>query len=70
VYCGRFTKAKNRDCIAQNTFEKHLQNTAKHRKTLAKQSQNAFCEITPQNTAKRTQTAQKCHKTLKARAYH
>jgi len=53
--------------LSQNT--KHLQNSAKHRKTkhktLAKQSQNAFCEITAQNTVKRTQNAaQKRHKTL------
>ena len=57
VYCGRFPRAKKFDCIAQNTFHK---TSAKHRKTpqnTAKQfsntvSQNAFCEITSQNTAK------------------
>jgi len=61
VYCGRFPRAKNFDCIAQNTFHK---TSAKHRKTpqnTAKQSQNAFCEITSQNTAKQTQNAQDCH---------
>jgi len=44
-----------RDCtIAQK--QKHLSqmfSAAKLRKTLAKQSQNAFCKITSQNTAKR-----------------
>jgi len=53
VYCGSFPKAKKIDCIAQNTFHK---TSAKHRKTpqnAAKQSPNAFCEITSQNTAKR-----------------
>jgi len=57
VYCGRFPRAKNFDCIAQNTFHK---TAAKHRKTpqnTAKQSQNALCEITSQNTSKRTQNA-------------
>jgi len=49
VYCGRFPRAKNRDCIAQNTFHnKHLQNisqnTAKHSQN-TKQSQNAFCVL-------------------------
>jgi len=40
LYCGRFQRAKKFDCIAQNTFHKtsakHLQNTAKHRKTVTK----------------------------------
>jgi len=52
VYCGRFQRAKKIDCIAQNTFHK---TSAKHRKTpqnAAKLSQNAFCEITSQNTVK------------------
>jgi len=64
MYCGRFQRAKNFDCIAQNTFHK---TSAKHRKTpqnTAKQSQNAFCEITSQNNAKQTQNAQKSHKTV------
>jgi len=34
--------------FAKTPFTKQLQNTAKRRKTLAKQSQNAFCEITSQ----------------------
>jgi len=53
AYCGRFQRAKQFDCIiAQNIFHK---TSAKHRKTpqnTAKQSQNEFCEITSQNTAK------------------
>jgi len=67
VYCGSFPRAKKIDCIAQNTFHK---TSAKHRKTLqntAKQSQNAFCEITSHNTAKvtlNTPNARKRHKTL------
>jgi len=64
VYCGRFQRAKNFDCISQNTFHK---TSAKHRKTpqnTAKQSQNAFCEITSQNTVKQTQNAQKSYKTV------
>jgi len=61
VYCGHFPRAKKFDCIAQNTFHK---TSAKHRKTLAKQSQNAFCEVTSQNTAKQTQNAQKRNKTV------
>jgi len=64
VYCGRFPRAKNFDCIAQNTVHK---TSAKHRKTpqnTAKQSQNAFCEITSQNTAKQTQNAQNGRKTV------
>ena len=40
VYCGSFPRAQNFDCIAQSTFHKtsakHLQNTAKHRKTVTK----------------------------------
>jgi len=47
-----FSKSKKIDWIAQNTFHK---TSAKHRKTpqnTAKLSQNAFCEITSQNTAK------------------
>jgi len=62
VYCGRFQRVKNFECIAQNTFHK---TSAKHRKTpqnTAKQSQNAFCAITSQNTAKQTQNAQKVTK--------
>ena len=64
VHCGCFPRAKNFDCIAQNTFHK---TSAKHRKTsqnTAKQSQNAFCEITSRNTTKQTQNAQDCHKTV------
>jgi len=47
-----FSKRKKIDCIAQNTFHK---TSEKHRKTPQnrKQSQNAFCEITSQNTAKK-----------------
>ena len=41
VYCGRFSRAKNFDCIAQNTFHKtsakhRKTHTAKHRKTVTK----------------------------------
>ena len=73
VYCGRLQRAKQLDCIAQNTcfHTKHLQ--TKHRKApqnTAKQSKNAFCEIdlksrrkTLQN-ARKTQNARKRHKTL------
>jgi len=71
VYCGRFQRAKNRDCIAQNTFHKttadHLQNTAKHRKTLAKQSQKKICEITSQNTL---QNARKTPKNVTKRSQY
>ena len=59
VYCGRFQRATKIDCIAQNTFHK---TSAKHRKTpqnTAKRSQNAFCEITSQNTAKKGKTLKK-----------
>ena len=56
VYCGRISRAKNRDCIAQNTFHK---TSAKHRKTLAKQSQHAFCKITSQNARKTLKTVSK-----------
>jgi len=54
-----FPRTKKFDCIAQNTFHK---TSAKHRKSpqnTAKQSQNAFCEITSQNTAQLLQTARK-----------
>ena len=64
MYCGRFPRTVNFDCIAQNSFHK---TSAKHRKTpqnTAKQSQDAFCGITSQNTAKRKQNAQKRRNTL------
>jgi len=52
--------------LHKTPFTKHLQNTAKHRNTqnTAKLPQNAFCEIMSQNTAKKTQNAQKSHKTV------
>jgi len=44
---------------------KHFsQNICKTPQNTAKQSQNVFCEITSQNTAKLTQNAQDCHKTV------
>ena len=61
-----FQEQKNSTVLHKTLFTKHLQNTAKHRKTPQnrKQPQNAFCEITSQNTAKRTQNTRKRHKTL------
>jgi len=62
VYCGRFQRAKNFDCIAQNTFHK---TSAKHRKTVSKHRK------TPQNGHKtrfvklRRKTPQNKRKTLK-----
>jgi len=53
---GVFEEPKISTVLRKTPFTKHLQNTAKHRK---QQSQNAFCEITSQNTAKRTQNARK-----------
>jgi len=69
VYCGRFLRAKNRDCVTLcilSYCKKHLlqnicktpQNTAKHSQN-AKQPQHVFCEILSHNTAKRTQNAPK-----------
>jgi len=52
---GVFHEQKIATVLHKTHFTKHLKNTANHRKTLAKQSQNAFCEITSQNTAKRSQ---------------
>ena len=49
--------------LSQNIC-KTLHNTTKH------QSEDAFCEITSQNTAKRTQNARKRHKTLTIQAHY
>jgi len=59
-----FQEQKKSTVLHKTPSTKHLRNTAKHRNTLAKQSENAFCEITSKNKAKRTQNAQKRHKTL------
>jgi len=74
---GVFQKSQNFRlyCVLHKTpFTKHLQNTAKQncyfQKTLAKQSQNVFCEITSQNTTKQTRNAQKRHKTLAIQPQH
>ena len=67
MYCGRFQRAKKFDCIAHKTpFTKHLQNTAKHRKTPQNSHKTRFVklQITSQNTTKQTQNAQKSHKTV------
>jgi len=56
VYCGRFPRAKNFDCIAQNTFHK---TSAKHRKTPQNSHKTRFaklCRKTPQNKRKTLKT--------------
>jgi len=62
VYCGHFPRAKNRDCIAQNTVHK---TSAKHRKKLQSSHKTRFAKLrrkTLQN-ARKTRL-QKRHKTL------
>jgi len=57
---GVFQEQKNSTVLHKTPFTKHLQNTAKHRKTVTKR----VLWNTSQNTAKRTQNARKRHKTL------
>jgi len=63
VFHFQVPRAKKIDCIAQNTFHKHIcetpQNTAKHKTPQnSHKTRFVFCEITSQNTVKRTQNAQ------------
>jgi len=66
---GVFQEQKNSTVLHKTLFTKHLlQNTAKHRKTPQKQSQNAFCErnyVTKhcKMHAKRLKTSQNAHNT-------
>jgi len=55
VYCGSFPRAKNFDCIAQNTFHK---TAAKHRKTPQNSHKTRFVKL------RRKWTLQNARKTL------
>ena len=61
VYCGRFQRAQNFDCSAQNTFTKHLR-SAKHRKTPQNSHKTRLVKLrrkTPQNKRKTLKTVTK-----------
>jgi len=58
-----FKEQKKSTVLNKTPFTKHLQITAKHRKTPQNSHKTRFaCEITSQNTAKKTQNAQKVTK--------
>jgi len=61
---GVFKEQKNRLYCTKHPSQNICKTPQTHRKHNAKQSQNAFCEITSQNTAKQTQNAQNCHKAV------
>jgi len=60
-----FSKSKKIRLYCTKHFSQNICKTPQNSPpNTAKQSQNAFCEITSQNTAQRTQNARKRHKTL------
>jgi len=71
VYCGRFPRAKNRDCIAQNTFhktsEKHCKPPQNTRKTVTKRVLRNYVAKYCKTLAKTLKTSQNAHNTATIR---